>query len=77
MTRSIRLTQEEYNRLCSIEYYAYRLHDFIENVAKPDWPARLDPPSEKDQRYTRALYCHLRMKELIKGYTFRTTSAPD
>jgi hypothetical protein len=74
MTRPISITKEEYIRLCNIEYYAYRLHDFIENDLKPDWPAH---KHDKDQRYSRALYCHLRMKDLTKGCTFRATSAPD
>jgi len=62
MSRPIRLTQEEYNRLCSIEHYAEHIFDFMEGVGKPDWPAHRD---DEDQKFSRALYCHINMKGLL------------
>jgi hypothetical protein len=61
MPKPIRLTQEEYNRLCCIEHHASTIYNFIENDLKPDWPALRD----KDQRFSYALYCHIRLKELL------------
>jgi len=63
MTRPIRLSQEEFNRLMSIKHYASELYDFLEGVGKPDWPAHKD---DEDQAHSRALYCHIEMRRLLK-----------
>jgi hypothetical protein len=58
----IRLSQGEYNRLSDIENFAGVLFDFIENTLKPDWPAHKD---DADMKYSRALYAHIRMSQLL------------
>lgn len=62
MQHPIRLTQEEYNRLMSIEHYADEIYDFMEGPGKPDWPAHRDDPG---QEHSRALYCHIEMGRLL------------
>ena len=59
MARPIRLTQDEFNRLCSIEHLAGEIYDFLEGAGKPDWPAHRDDPK---QEHSRALYCHIALK---------------
>ena len=60
--RPIRLTQEEYNRLCSIEDSAAHLYDFLNGVGKPDWPAHRDDPG---QEHSVALYHHTLLRNLL------------
>ena len=62
MARPIRLTQEEYNRLCSIEYSANYLYDFLNGAGKPDWPAHRDDPG---QEHSRALYHQILLRRLL------------
>ena len=62
MSKPIRLSTEEYNRLCNIEHYAREIYDFIENDLKPDWPAH---KNDVDQKFSRGLYCHINMKTLL------------
>ena len=62
MSKPIRLSQEEYNRLCNIEHYAREIYDFIENDLKPDWPAH---KNDVDQKFSHGLYCHINMKTLL------------
>jgi hypothetical protein len=62
MAKPIRLSQEEYNRLCNIEYYAGVIYDFMEGVGKPDWTAHRD---DEDQIHSRVLYCHINMRRLL------------
>mgnify|MGYP000618056274 CR=1 FL=1 len=62
MSRPIRLTQEEYFRLCNIEHSANYLYDFLDGVGKPDWPAHRDDPG---QEHSRALYHHIRLRSLL------------
>jgi hypothetical protein len=57
----IRITQEEYNRLCSIEHHASGIYDFIENHLKPDWPANRD-----NINFSRALYKHIELRGLLR-----------
>jgi hypothetical protein len=63
MSKPIRLSTEEYNRLCNIEHNARDIYDFIENNLKPAWGPRTDPVADK--AFSRGLYCHINMKRLL------------
>ena len=74
MAKPIRLTQEEFNRLCSIEHYAREISEFLSNDPKPiDWPAHKKETLDGDLRYSRALYCLIAMQShLDNGYKGET-----